>query len=917
MQNVQNAAEIQQRVINLVELYRTKVGGTESENYKAACEYEQAEEQKQIEAQKKKHATTISTSVTLPDNLANKLKVNEQLLGHFYIKVFGVNADERVTNELFANYYDDSVFTKAEEKFLISCFKEMVSYIISTPCNNLSSKDWDEKDIFYIPKEVLDFACEHMHIPDNAIIYNPFAGFAQFATELNNCRFICEDSYSAFREQDNMIDYDYDVSAWTEVVLAANGIENIMYCDDNNMYDAIMSYVPFIPKSYGKESAVIGEKFESYLCSVFLKAYNSLKNHGEMRMILPSETLWKGNSNYAFRTFWETIIKDGSLSEIIQLPHVLSYNCHHDYCLVKIRKQYDSIISIIDARFATRELPNNNVISMKDLLNEGAQKQFLKSGVSMRGINDGEGIYLLAKQGESNFIKVFDINKLIEAETNAGKEPETGLRKVVKIDASELNFDLLIPQIYVIEKPSSDERPAPLSTLCSMVTSRIRDIKYDLSKDTFWIKEKSLAYTYQGAINFESGDIEKADCPNIPPHTDDYVFNVNGELDEELPWSQKTAIGERVVGYRGCYFLDGNKDAVLYKYDKQGVKLGLVRATGKPIAIADDIIVFTPKEPIDALQLYVLLSMPLVYRQIQEIRDFGVNTNLHNVLVPTDRRILIDAEKKASNEESAYKSQKEKLMEMKTEYINEVRMRKHDMGQYIFELVNIEDLMRYYLENRDEEEKFCQKLEILLDNFRSSISELSTLLADLSKEEQFGEPEWFNLDSFLSKLSNRHKADGFNINYSYDESSIKRYNWNHLRINSLEDAMIEAQIRAHDDEMALEDAMIEAQIQAHDDEMALEDAMIEAQIQAHDARYCHLARWQKERGRRLKGFSRYSRAIANCGHCRRQGFQSNRQSRRRCRLLCRQNLDRTGRQRAYSPLRQESVVRELQRGSLF
>ena len=35
MQNVQNAAEIQQRVINLVELYRTKVG-KESQIAKAA-----------------------------------------------------------------------------------------------------------------------------------------------------------------------------------------------------------------------------------------------------------------------------------------------------------------------------------------------------------------------------------------------------------------------------------------------------------------------------------------------------------------------------------------------------------------------------------------------------------------------------------------------------------------------------------------------------------------------------------------------------------------------------------------------------------------------------------------------------------------------------------------------------------------
>ena len=41
MQNVQNAAEIQQRVINLVELYRTKVGKESqiAKDAKADCEY--------------------------------------------------------------------------------------------------------------------------------------------------------------------------------------------------------------------------------------------------------------------------------------------------------------------------------------------------------------------------------------------------------------------------------------------------------------------------------------------------------------------------------------------------------------------------------------------------------------------------------------------------------------------------------------------------------------------------------------------------------------------------------------------------------------------------------------------------------------------------------------------------------------
>ena len=137
MQNVQNAAEIQQRVMNLVDFYRTKVAGVGSDKYKAVCEYEKVEEQKQIEAQQKNGASSFSTSVIIPDELANQIKVNEQLLGYFYKLLEGENADTSVINHLLANYYDDTILSTSDESFLVSHFKEMVNYIISTPCSHL------------------------------------------------------------------------------------------------------------------------------------------------------------------------------------------------------------------------------------------------------------------------------------------------------------------------------------------------------------------------------------------------------------------------------------------------------------------------------------------------------------------------------------------------------------------------------------------------------------------------------------------------------------------------------------------------------------------------------------------------------------------------------------------------------------
>ena len=834
MQNVQNT-EIQRRVINLVDTYRTQIGSDESDNYKVAYEYWKIETDKQIKEQEKECVNNITTSVLIPEGMMNKLKVNEQLLGHFYLKSLGARAKEDVALQLFANYYDGSVLSSHEENFLATHFKELVDYIISTPCNNMPV-DWDEKDIYIIPQEVLDVACERMQIPPQAIVYNPFAGFAQFATKLNNCMFVCEDSYSSFRMQGNRIDNDYDVSAWTEIILAANGLKNNICHNDNKFsYDAIMSYIPFLPKSYGRETAVVEEMFMSYLCSIFLQAYNSLKKHGKMGLILPNETMWKNGTHSYLQDFWEKIILEGALSEIIQLPSVMSFNCHHNYSLVIITKKHNSFISMIDARFASNDISNHNIITIDDL--SSSVEQFLgKSDLKSFKALKNEERTLIAKSGGNNFIKSLDIERVRELETNGGKDSETGLRKLAKITASDLHVELLVPQVYVVEKPSENDAPIELSKLCSVVRTRIRDINYDLPKDTAWIKSKNLFYIYKGALNLTSLDIEKSDCPNIPPRTDDFVYIDKGELESEFPDSQKTAMGKRVLEYRECFFLDGKKDVVLYKSDNQEAKLAIVQATGKPYAIEKDIIAFVPNDGCDAFHLYILLSMPLVYRQIQAIEKFGVYSNLHNVLVPTDKRIIKDAEKKLLREEKDYKAHEEKLQTMKTEYINEVRMRKHDMGQYIFELVNIEDLMRYYVENREKNPNFCQELETLLDNFQSSLGELSTLLDNLSKEEQFGDPEILNIDTLLSQMNNRYKADGFIIDYSLDESSFKRYNRKLHRVDSVREAMIEAQLQADEAKRAEREAIIEAQLQADEAKRAEREAMIEAQLQADEAK---------------------------------------------------------------------------------
>ena len=770
MQNVQNAAEIQQRVINLVELYRTKVG-RESQIAKDAKEEKDYWDEINLDAAIKLHEDGmkgpigIDMAPDMPEEWVKTLRVNDHLLGHFYSKIAGNCADKDILSLFLADYYDTSVFTAKEEEFLSSHFKEMVNYIIQTPCDNLDSVNHhDGKDWQLIPKELLQLVKNRVAIHAGSTIYNPFAGFAQIPLIYPNCKFICEDSYTTYnkrwnafckkcRKESNIVLGMRDVeqmTAWMKIALYANSINSTVIEDGDvpTRYDSVISFIPRIPNAIPGQAYELDFEIPSDPDTInkLITSYEMLPSEGKYVIILPKENLWASNPYYSLRPLWEKMIGDNSLAEIIQLPRVMSKNHHHDgFCMVIAEKgRKDSTTTMIDAQFA-----------------------YTKTDV---------GIF----KGNLNLTA---IDSLLQ---NNGKEETTGLRKSVEVPTSDIQVDLLVPQVYVAERPSEDEKPVSLSSLCRLMNDRVREVKSDLPMDTPMVNVKDLSSLFQGALDINK--VNKANCPNNPPHTDEYSFDENGNFVDDLDhyyWGEGTDKGLQVATFRQCIFLDGSQDAVLLDFTKEIPQSALCKSTGEPIAINTQPIiggksfhVFCPNNGIDALFLLAILRLPIVYRQLQAYEEFGLygqNGYLKDIIVPTDTRIIYDEIQRLLHEQKIYKEQKDKLDAQKTEYINEVRMRKHDMGQYLFELVNIEDLMRYYVENRDKVENFCQELEPLLDNFRSSLSELSTLLDNLSKEEEFGVSELFNLDEYLSQLGSRHKAYGFKIEYVRDKSSIKSY----------------------------------------------------------------------------------------------------------------------------------------------
>lgn len=88
---------------------------------------------------------------------------------------------------------------------------------------------------------------------------------------------------------------------------------------------------------------------------------------------------------------------------------------------------------------------------------------------------------------------------------------------------------------------------------------------------------------------------------------------------------------------------------------------------------------------------------------------------------------------------------------MKTDYINEVRSRKHDMMTHLRQMSSARKNLEYYITHKDSmsEEDFVQGMKEEIANQKTATDSLTTILKIFSRESQFGTPEIINIDKFL------------------------------------------------------------------------------------------------------------------------------------------------------------------------
>ena len=116
----------------------------------------------------------------------------------------------------------------------------------------------------------------------------------------------------------------------------------------------------------------------------------------------------------------------------------------------------------------------------------------------------------------------------------------------------------------------------------------------------------------------------------------------------------------------------------------------------------------------------------------------------------------------------------ELIENMKTEYMNEVRMRKHDMRPHLTNLSSVGRLMKAFLNKLDGMPEMQEKLSSLISQYQKSLESLTNIVSVLSEEDKFGDSEITDINRYFKELeySNNIKISGYQLNYQIDINSL-------------------------------------------------------------------------------------------------------------------------------------------------
>ena len=190
----------------------------------------------------------------------------------------------------------------------------------------------------------------------------------------------------------------------------------------------------------------------------------------------------------------------------------------------------------------------------------------------------------------------------------------------------------------------------------------------------------------------------------------------------------------------------------------RNLKPSIIEASEEsPVWLAKNVLAILPHKEIDIEYLCMALSKANIPSVGTAIPYFSKTSILRYKIIFPSLSVQKTIYKEACQNELVSKAKENGLLDlmehMKTDYINEVRARKHDMMPHLRQMSSARKNLEYYLTHRDSmsDEEFMDGMKEEVANQKAAIDSLTNILKIFSRESQFGEPEIINIDKFLSE----------------------------------------------------------------------------------------------------------------------------------------------------------------------
>lgn len=336
----------------------------------------------------------------------------------------------------------------------------------------------------------------------------------------------------------------------------------------------------------------------------------------------------------------------------------------------------------------------------------------------------------------------------------------------MQLPANRLDPTILWPSYYLTAKPKEGIALTEIVSFQDLEVKKEEDIVF---KKTVFNEEKNV-------IEWNLSNKEK-NIPVVIPRNLATEYK-DAKLCKASLKLAGDAIFEKSLGWlhkieQPCILLYGRKDKFIAGYIKDLPSEGIVAYS--------QLACLVPKEGIDVRYVTALLLTPEVRNQIISICEGEVDAQLFplimdKIIVPnhTDlERATFLSEANYQAIEASKKKMEESLNEKKSEYINEVRMRKHDMRPHLRQMTSSERLMLYYLDNTNDIEDLIKLLKKQLFTSHNALQSLSELVEHLSNEERFGEPESVNLNDYFHNIEKNSEVN-FTIKVSCEKALAQK-----------------------------------------------------------------------------------------------------------------------------------------------